>query len=275
MDKITVLQFVEFKRERRKITAITAYDAPFAKIMEEAGVDLVLVGDSVGMAVHGRPDTLSVTMEEMILHGRSVAGAVTRPFVAVDMPYMTFQVSTESAVDNAGRLIQGTGAEAVKVEGGVHMAPTIRAVAEAGIPIIGHVGLMPQSVHQIGGYKAQGTTAESARAVMEDALAVEKAGAFMVVVEAVPADLGRKMSKALKIPVIGIGAGPHCDGQILVMHDMLGLSTGRLPRFVKTYANLRVQAVAAVRKYAAEVRSGAFPTDEYSYHAKEDKPKGG
>jgi len=275
MDKITVLQFGEFKRERRKITAITAYDAPFAKIMEEAGVDLVLVGDSVGMAVHGRPDTLSVTMEEMILHGRSVAGAVTKPFVAVDMPYMTFQASKELAAQNAVRLVKETGAKAVKVEGGVKVASAIRAIAEAGVPVIGHAGLLPQSVHQIGGYKAQGMTPESARVVMEDALAAEKAGAFMVVLEAIPVELGRRITEALRIPTIGIGAGPHCDGQILVMHDMLGLSTGRLPRFVKTYANLREQAVAAVRKYADEVRSGSFPTDEHSYHAKEDKPKGG
>jgi len=274
MDRISVLQFQEFKREHRKIVAITAYDAPFAKIMEEAGADLVLVGDSVGMAVHGRPDTLSVTMEEMILHGRSVASAITRPLVAIDMPFMSFQISKESAVENAGRLVRETGAQAVKVEGGVNIAPAIHAVAEAGIPIIGHVGLMPQSVHQIGGYKTQGMTADSAKTIMEDALAVESAGAFMVVLEAVPADLGRKISEALKIPVIGIGAGPHCDGQIMVMHDMLGLSTGRLPRFVKAYANLHEQAVDSVRRYAAEVRSGAYPSDEHSYHAKEDKSKG-
>jgi 3-methyl-2-oxobutanoate hydroxymethyltransferase len=270
MDKITVLQFGEFKRARRKITAITAYDAPFAKIMEEAGVDLVLVGDSVGMAVHGRPDTLSVTMEEMILHGRSVAGAVTRPFVAVDMPYMTFQVSKELAAQNAVRLAKETGAKAVKVEGGVKVASAIRAIADAGVPVIGHAGLLPQSVRQIGGYKTQGTTAESAKVVMEDALAAEEAGAFMVVLEAIPSELGRSVTEALRIPTIGIGAGPHCDGQILVMHDMLGLSTGRLPRFVKTYANLREQAVAEVRKYADEVRSGVFPTDEHSYHAKDE-----
>ncbi|MBI3580865.1 MAG: 3-methyl-2-oxobutanoate hydroxymethyltransferase [Nitrospinae bacterium] len=270
MDEINVLQFAEYKRERRKITAITAYDAPFAKIMEEAGIDLVLVGDSVGMAVHGRPDTLSVTMEEMILHGRSVASAVTRPFVAVDMPYMTFQASKELAAQNAVRLVKETGAKAVKVEGGVKVASAIRAIVEAGVPVIGHAGLLPQSVHEIGGYKAQGTTAQSARVVMEDALAAEEAGAFMVVLEAIPAELGRSITGALGIPAIGIGAGPHCDGQILVMHDMLGLSTGRLPRFVKTYANLREQAVAAARKYADEVRSGAFPTDEHSYHAKNE-----
>jgi 3-methyl-2-oxobutanoate hydroxymethyltransferase len=181
---------------------------------------------------------------------------------------MSFQVSEKLAVENAGRLVRETGAQAVKVEGGVNIAPTIRAVVEAGIPIIGHVGLMPQSIRQIGGYKTQGMTADSAKTVMEDALSVESAGAFMVVLEAVPEDLARKISEALKIPVIGIGAGPHCDGQIMVMHDMLGLSTGRLPRFVKAYANLHEQAVDAVKRYAAEVRSGAYPSDEHSYHAK-------
>jgi 3-methyl-2-oxobutanoate hydroxymethyltransferase len=274
MDKISAPDFQDFKRTGRKIVAITAYDAPFAKIMEEAGADLVLVGDSVGMAVHGRPDTLSVTMEEMILHGRSVASAISGPLVAIDMPYMSFQVSKELAVENARRVVNETGARAVKVEGGVKISPMIRAIADAGIDIIGHVGLMPQSIREIGGYKTQGMTEESAKKVMEDALAAERAGAFMVVLEAVPAELGKKVSEALKIPVIGIGAGPHCDGQIMVMHDALGLSTGRLPRFVKAYANLRELAVDAVAKYAAEVRSGAYPSDEHSYHAKENGPKG-
>jgi 3-methyl-2-oxobutanoate hydroxymethyltransferase len=271
MDRITALRLGEYKREKRRIAAITAYDAPFAKIMEEAGIDLVLVGDSVGMAVHGRQDTLSVTMDEMVLHGRSVASAVTRPLVAIDMPFMSFQVSQGLAVEHAGRLISETGAQAVKLEGGVHISPAIRAIAEAGIPIIGHVGLMPQSVNQIGGYKAQGMTDDSAKIVMEDALAVEAAGAFMIVLEAIPADLGKKITEALKIPTVGIGAGPDCDGQILVMHDMLGLSTHRMPKFVKVYANLKEQAVEAVRRYAEEVRSGAYPAEEHTYHAKNAK----
>ncbi|MBI5177627.1 MAG: 3-methyl-2-oxobutanoate hydroxymethyltransferase [Nitrospinae bacterium] len=268
MEKITALKLSEFKRQGRKITALTAYDAPFARLMERAGVDVILVGDSVGMAVHGRPDTLSVTMEEMVIHARAVAGAVKTPLVVVDMPFMSFQVSKEKAVENAGRLIKETGAQAVKLEGGDKYSATIRAIVDAGIPVMGHVGLTPQSVHQLGGYKVQGKQSESARKVLSDAHAVEKAGAFSVVIEAVPADLGAAVTQSLKIPTIGIGAGPDCDGQILVLHDLLGLSDGPHPRFVKMYANFAEQAVEAFKSYRDEVQSGAFPAQENTYGAR-------
>jgi 3-methyl-2-oxobutanoate hydroxymethyltransferase len=191
------------------------------------------------------------------------------------MPYGSFQISPELAVENARRLIAETGAQAVKLEGGVVSFDAIKAIVDAGIPVIGHVGLLPQSVKETGGYKTQGTTVESASLIMKDALAVERAGAFMIVLEAIPAELGQSISKALKIPTIGIGAGPHCDGQILVMHDMLGLSDGHKPKFVKAYADLRQQATDAVKKYAEEVRSGAYPDDAHSYHAKEKLPPQG
>ena len=272
MEKITTLKLAEFKCQGRKITALTAYDAPFARMMEEAGVDLILVGDSVGMAMHGKPDTLSVTMEEMVLHARAVAMAVKTPMVVVDMPFMSFQVSREKAVENAGRLIKETGAQGVKLEGGEKYAATIRAIVDAGIPVMGHVGLTPQSVHQLGGYRVQGKQSESARHVVADARAVEKAGAFSVVLEAVPAELGLAITGSLRIPTIGIGAGAGCDGQILVMHDMLGLSDGPFPRFVKSYVNLKQQATAAFTEYAADVRSSRFPAEEHCYHARDGAP---
>lgn len=268
MDKMTVEKLLSFKKEGRKIATITAYDAPFAKIMEAGGVDLILIGDSVGMAVHGRADTLTVTMEEMILHGRSVAAAVSKPFVAIDMPYMSFQTTKELAAENAAKLVRETGVQAVKLEGGVSAALAIRAIVESGIPVIGHVGLQPQSVRELGGYKTQGTTPESASAILEDAKAVENAGAFMVVLEAIPSELGKRITEELSIPTIGIGAGPHCDGQILVMHDMLGLTDRRKPKFVKPFADLREQAIDAVKKYAGEVRAGTYPDEEHSYHSK-------
>ncbi len=272
MDKITTLKLAEFKRQGRKITALTAYDAPFARMMEDAGVDLILVGDSVGMAMHGKADTLSVTMDEMVLHARAVASAVKRPMVVVDMPFMSFQVSKEKAVENAGRLIKETGAQAVKLEGGEKLSATIRAIADAGIPVMGHVGLTPQSVHQLGGYRVQGKQPEAARRLIADAKAVEKAGAFSLVLEAVPAELGAVVTASLHIPTIGIGAGAGCDGQILVMHDMFGISDGPHPRFVKTYVNMREQAVNAFKEYVDEVRDARFPAAEHCYHARDGTP---
>lgn len=265
MDKITTLSLSEFKRKGRKITALTAYDAPFARIMDRAGVDVILVGDSLGMTVLGRRDTLSVTIDEMIHHTRAVAPAVKNGLVVVDMPFMSFQVSAEKAVENAGRLIKETGAQAVKLEGGENIAQTMRAIVNAGIPLMGHVGLRPQSVHQFGGFKVQGREAESAEQIIADAAAVEDAGCFSVVIEAVPLGLAKKITALLKIPTIGIGAGIHCDGQILVMHDVLGISENVKPRFAKRYADVAESARKAFSEYICEVREEKFPAMQHSY----------
>jgi len=264
MDKVTTLSIAKQKHEGRKITALTAYDAPFAEMMDDAGVDVILVGDSVGMAVLGRSDTLSVTMEEMIHHTRAVSTAVKRAMVVADMPFMSFQVSPEKALENAGRLVKEGGAHAVKLEGGRSMAETIEKIVSAGIPVMGHVGLTPQSVHTLGGYKVQGRKSQSARQVLADARAVQSAGAFSVVIEAVPVDLAQAVTAELEIPTIGIGAGPDCDGQILVLQDMLGIS-GRTPRFVKRYADVAGVVRKAFEEYIDEVRDGEFPSAEHTY----------
>jgi 3-methyl-2-oxobutanoate hydroxymethyltransferase len=264
MDKVTTLSIAKQKHEGRKITALTAYDAPFAEMMDTAGVDVILVGDSVGMAVLGRSDTLSVTMEEMIHHTRAVSTAVRRAMVVADMPFMSFQVSPEKALENAGRLVKEGGAHAVKLEGGRSMAETIEKIVSAGIPVMGHVGLTPQSVHTLGGYKVQGRKSQSARQVLADARAVQSAGAFSVVIEAVPVDLAQAVTAELEIPTIGIGAGPDCDGQILVLQDMLGIS-GRTPRFVKRYADVAGVVRKAFEQYIGEVRQGEFPSAEHTY----------
>jgi 3-methyl-2-oxobutanoate hydroxymethyltransferase len=265
MEKVTVLSLLRYKQKGRKIAALTAYDAVFARLMDRAGVDVVLVGDSVGMTMLGRRDTLSVTLEEMIHHGRSVAAAVERALVIVDMPFMSFQVSAEKAVENAGRIIKETGAQAVKLEGGKSVASAIRAIVEAGIPVMGHVGLRPQSIHRFGGFKVQGREPESAKLIVEDAKASEEAGAFSIVIEAVPVELAKKITTSLTIPTIGIGAGMECDGQILVMHDVLGLSENVKPRFAKTYVNVAEMAQKAFTNYIDEVRGQKFPAMEHAY----------
>ncbi len=265
MEKVTTLTLDKYKHKGRKITALTAYDAVFARLMDRAGVDVVLVGDSVGMTMLGRRDTLSVTLDEMIHHGRSVAAAVERALVIVDMPFMSFQVSAEKAVENAGRIIKETSAHAVKLEGGKSVAPAIRAIVEAGIPVMGHVGLRPQSIHRYGGFKIQGREPDSANLIMEEAKASEEAGAFSIVIEAVPVSLAKKITQAMKIPTIGIGAGMECDGQILVMHDVLGLSETVKPRFAKIYANVAETAQNAFKEYIDEVRGEKFPAMEHAY----------
>lgn len=268
MEKITTVRLSEFKKQGRRIAALTSYDAPFARIMDGVGIDIVLVGDSVGMTALGRPDTLSVTMDEMIHHARAVASAVQHALVVVDMPFMSFQVSPMAAVENAGRLIKETGAQAVKLEGGEQIVPTISAIIRAGIPVMGHVGLTPQSIHQLGGFKMQGGKSDDARRIMDDAIATQKAGAFAVVIEAVPLDLAQKITETLLIPTIGIGAGMYCDGQILVLNDLLGLTQSDTPRFVKKYANIAETAKKAFGEYIEEVRQGAFPANEHCYHSK-------
>jgi 3-methyl-2-oxobutanoate hydroxymethyltransferase len=262
---MTVPAFQQYKREGKKLILVTAYDALFARIVEQAGIEAILVGDSLGVVVQGKPDTLSVTMEDMLYHTRLVAGAAQRSLVIGDMPFLSYQVSVEEAIRNAGRFLQA-GAAAVKLEGGEAVVDRVKAMTRAGIPVMGHLGMTPQSVHRYGGYKVQGKEAEQAKVMLAEAQALEAAGAFALVLEAVPADLAGTITRALSIPTIGIGAGPHCDGQVLVLYDLLGLFEEFVPKFVKPYAHLRADAVQALRRYKEEVEQGKFPTDSESYH---------
>ena len=262
---MTVLELQQYKKDRKKLVVVTAYDALFARIVEQAGIRVILVGDSLGVVVQGKPTTLTVTMEDILYHTKLVAGAVQRSLVIADMPFMSYQASTEEAVRNAGRLIQA-GAVAVKLEGGAVMADRIKAMTSIGIPVMGHLGMTPQSVHALGGYKVQGKVDDQAAKLLEDAKTLEAAGAFALVLEAVPADLARKVTQALSIPTIGIGAGPHCDGQVLVIYDLLGLFDSFVPKFVKTYAHLKADALQALGRYKEEVEQGKFPSDSESYH---------
>ena len=259
-----VPEFQRRKRAGKKLILVTAYDALFTRLVESAGIEAILVGDSLGMVVQGKKDTLSVTMEDMLYHTRLVAGAAERALVIADMPFLSYQVSVEEAVRNAGRFLQ-VGAAAVKVEGGEAVVDRVRAMTRFGIPVMGHVGMTPQSVHQYGGYKVQGKERSGAEALMADAKLLEAAGAFAVVLEAIPADLAKQVTEALTVPTIGIGAGPHCDGQILVLYDLLGLFDEFVPRFVKPYAHLKADALQALRRYKEEVENGKFPSDEESY----------
>jgi len=264
--KMTVPGIKAMKAGGEKITMLTAYDTPFARILDQAGVDILLVGDSVGSVVAGYPNTLPVTVEEMIYHTRAVVKGVARALVVIDMPFMSYQISIEDAKRNAGRMIKKSGAEAVKLEGGVNMKGVIKAIADIDIPVMGHIGLTPQSVHQMGGYKVQGKAEEQKRKIMEDAMAVEEAGAFSLVLECIPTELATEITKRLSIPTIGIGAGIHCDGQVLVIHDVLGLLGDFRPKFVKSYVDLRTIISQAVEKYMDEVRKGKFPSEEHSFH---------
>jgi len=262
---MTVPEFQKRKRERKKIVVVTAYDALFTRIVEEAGMEAILVGDSLGVVVQGKKDTLSVTMEEMLYHTRLVAGAAQRALVIADMPFLSYQVSVDEAVRNAGRFLQ-VGAAAVKLEGGAAVVDRVQAMTCFGLPVMGHLGMTPQSVHRYGGYKVQGKEREKAEALLADAKALEAAGAFAIVLEAIPANLAKTISEALTIPTIGIGAGPHCDGQVLVLYDLLGLFDDFVPKFVKPYAHLKADALQALRRYKEEVELGKFPTDSESYH---------
>ena len=264
--KVTVPELVKMKQRGEKIVSLTAYDYCFARILDNAGIDVLLVGDSLGAVVQGHDTTLPVTLEDIIYHTRAVIRGRQRALVVSDMPFMTFQVGVDEAKRNAGRLLQEGGAEAVKLEGGVAQAATIEAVVQMGVPVMGHVGLTPQSVHQFGGYKIQGRGEGQAGAILQDALAVEEAGAFAVVLEGIPLQLAKEITQRLSIPTIGIGAGPHCDGQILVAHDMLGLFDDFTPKFVKQYANLKAVIGEAVDAYAAEVRTNAFPDEQHTFH---------
>jgi len=265
-DKVTVPEIRKMKQKGEKITALTAYDYSFSRILDEAGVDILLVGDSLGSVIQGRENTLHVTLEEVIYHTRAVVRGRERALVVADMPFLSFQISVEEAKRNAGKILQEAGAEAVKLEGGVEMLETIEAIVKIGIPVMGHVGLTPQSLHRFGGYKVQGKEKDQREKIVQDALAVEEGGAFSVVLESIPLDLAQEITRRLSIPTIGIGAGMHCDGQVLVVHDMLGLFDMYTPKFVKRYADLKSVMSEAVRNYNAEVREGKFPDEEHSFH---------
>jgi 3-methyl-2-oxobutanoate hydroxymethyltransferase len=264
-DKITVPHIVKMKQRGEKITCLTAYDYSFARILDEAGIDMLLVGDSVGCVVQGNHNTLAVTMEEMIYHTRTVVRGCKRALVIGDMPFLSYQASKEQALQNAGRFLKEAGAEAVKLEGGMAVRETIAALVSAGIPVMGHIGLTPQSLHQFGGYKIQGRDKARRDAVLRDAVAVEEAGAFSVVLEGMPLGLAQEITERLTIPTIGIGAGVHCDGQVLVIHDMLGLFDDFTPRFVKRYADLKRTMTGAVKDFIGEVKEQKFPTEEHSF----------
>ncbi len=262
--KITVLDIQKMKDEGRKIAMLTSYDYPFARILDTAGVDIILVGDSSGSVVAGYENTLPVTMEEVIYHTRSVARGREKALLVSDMPFMSYQLSIPNARLNAGRFLKEGGAEAVKIEGGVQIKDTIKAIVDIDIPVMGHIGLTPQSIHRMGGYKIQGRKEGQAEALMADALAVQEAGAFAVVLEGIPSTVAERITSELSIPTIGIGAGPHCSGQVLVVHDLLGLS-GRKLKFARQYADIEKVMSEAVKKYLEDVRSGSFPSEEESF----------
>ena len=262
---MTIPEFQRQKRDKKKLTVVTAYDALFTRIVEQAGIEAILVGDSLGVVVQGQANTLSVTMEEMLYHTKLVAGAAQRALVIGDMPFMSYQSSQEDAIRNAGRFLQA-GAQAVKLEGGAVVVDRVAAITSIGIPVMGHLGMTPQSVHRYGGYKVQGKESDQARLLLSDAKALEAAGAFAVVLEAIPAELAKTLTEQLTIPTIGIGAGPHCDGQVLVLYDLLGLFDDFVPKFVKPYAHLKADALQALCRYKVEVEEGTFPSESESYH---------
>ena len=263
--KFTVKSFQEAKDNNRKISMLTAYDYSMAKIVDAAGIDSVLVGDSLGMVFQGNESTLPVTLDEIIYHTKAVVRGVKNALVVADMPFLSYHVSKEEAVRNAGRMIKEGGAEAVKMEGGTLFSETIKAVVDAQIPVMGHIGLTPQSVNAFGGFKVQGKDEQSAKRIWEDAKLLEEAGVFAITLECIPDKLAQLITKSLRIPTIGIGAGKSCDGQVLVINDMLGMFSDFVPRFVKQYAKLNTEITAAVHDYMAEVREGDFPAGEHTF----------
>ncbi len=259
--QITLNTLYSMKQKGEKITSITAYDYPFAKISDEAGIHVILVGDSLGMVVAGEDNTLGVTMDQMIYHTQLVSKAVNHAMVIADMPFMSYQTSVEQAIANAGRFLKESNAAAVKLEGGAAVSKTIKAITECGIPVQAHIGLLPQSVHQMGGYRVQRDEAQ----LLSDAKMVEAAGAFSVVLEGIPADIAAEITRTISIPTIGIGAGPDCDGQILVIHDLLGMTDRRVAKFVKQYTSIRHQAAEGIKQYIADVQNKTFPSKEHTY----------
>ncbi len=259
--RVTTSTLMKMKEEKKKITALTAYDFPFARMLDQAGIEIILVGDSLGMVVQGKENTLPVTMDEAIYHTSMVSRACSFSMVIGDMPFMSYQGALDKAIDNAGRFLKEAGAAAVKLEGGAAVCPVIHALSRVGIPVQAHIGLTPQSVHQMGGFKVQ----RDEERLLKDAKDVEEAGAFSVVLEGIPSAISAKITKALHIPTIGIGAGPECDGQILVLHDMIGINDRFLPKFVKKYADLSGVAKKGLEQYINEVKAGEFPSKDYEY----------
>ena len=267
MDKAKVI-IQDFKRKKEageKITVLTAYDYPMARLVDSSGIDAILVGDSVGMVVLGYDSTACVTMDEMIHHSKAARRGTERAFLIGDMPFMSYQASDEEAVRNAGRFVKEAGCEAVKVEGGEEIVPRIKAIVNAGIPVLGHVGLTPQSINKLGGYRVQGKEADSAARILTDAVALEEAGCFGIVLECVPRDLGKKITEKLRVPTIGIGAGKFCDGQVLVTHDIIGYFEKFVPKFAKRYTSVSSAIKEAIEKFKDETTSGAFPDDDHSF----------
>jgi 3-methyl-2-oxobutanoate hydroxymethyltransferase len=268
--KVTLPDIRQAKAEKRKLVMMTAYDYPFGLLADEAGVDIVLVGDSLGMVVMGLEGTVEVTMEHMVHHIKAAVRGCSGPLVVGDMPFMSYNTSVREAIINAGRLMKEGGCDAVKLEGGCHFAPTVEAIVKAGIPLQGHVGLTPQTAGALGGFKMQGKDAEAAKQIVDDAKALEAAGVFSIILEAVPAPLGKLVAETVRVPVIGIGAGPDVDGQVLVTHDMIGLFDKFVPKFVKQYANIRSTILEALAVYKSEVVDGGFPAPEHSFKMPEE-----
>jgi 3-methyl-2-oxobutanoate hydroxymethyltransferase len=263
--RVTIHGLLEKKRDSKKIVMLTAYDFPFAQIADEAGVDAILVGDSLAMVVQGMENTIAVTMDEMIYHTKMVSRASKRAMVIADMPYLSYQISVEEALRNAGRFLKEAAAQAVKLEGGREVADRVSALTAAEIPVMAHIGLTPQALHRMGGYKVQGKTEDAAKRLIEDAKILEDAGAFSITLEAIPAELARRITSEISIPTIGIGAGPGCDGQVLVLHDVLGLFERFTPKFVKRYGDLKKEALKAITDYKDEVEKGTFPDKDHSF----------
>ncbi|HEX2986843.1 MAG TPA: 3-methyl-2-oxobutanoate hydroxymethyltransferase [Chloroflexota bacterium] len=269
--KLTIRELQEMKRQGHKIRMITAYDYPMANLVDQSPMEMILVGDSLGMVVLGYESTVPVTMEEMIHHTKAVMRGAHNTFVVADLPFMSYQVSVPEAIRNAGRLVKDGGADAVKLEGGESVLPAVRGIVAAGIPVMGHLGLTPQTATMLGGLKSQARDAEAARVLLRDAKLLEEAGVFSLVLEAIPAQLGELVTKELSIPTVGIGAGPGCDGQVLVIHDLLGLFQRFLPKFVKRYANLGESVATALEQYCQEVESATFPAAEHCFNMKREE----
>lgn len=265
MKKVTLPEIRRKKKDGEKIAVLTAYDASFAKIIDQAGVDIILVGDSLGMVFQGRRDTLSVTVEDMIYHSRAVARGIQRAHLVCDMPFMSYQASIDDAVRNCGKVMKQGKAESIKLEGGAEIAPLVKRLVDAGIPVMGHIGLKPTHVHLMGGYKIQGRDPQGGKKLLQDAKALEKAGAYAIVLEGIPAKLATKISKSLKIPTIGIGSGNGCDGQVLVIYDLLGLYQDIKPKFVRRYAHFGEEALKAIQHYISDVKSQKFPNEKESF----------
>ncbi len=270
MARVTTATIREKKLKKEKITMLTAYDYAFATLVDQAGIDMILVGDSLGMVQLGYENTLSVTMDDMVHHTKAVVRGAKNSMIVSDMPFLSYHVSVKDAVRNAGRLIQEGGAQAVKLEGGEERLPVVRAILDAEIPIVAHIGLTPQSINQFGGFKVQGKDLETARKLVQDAKLLEEAGVFSIVLEGVPSALATKITDSLTIPTIGIGAGKDCDGQVLVINDMLGIFQGHIPKFVKRFANVGPMIIDAFKDYKTEVEAGTFPGTEHGYTIQDD-----